>query len=89
MLIITESIHSIYTEYHCRIFTEGYEQSYQVILEKLLWREKECTTKNDIFFIFEGKIGCLKKKLKIALMEAVVKGCLWLIATFDIIFKKK
>lgn len=60
MLIITESIRSIYTEYHHRIFTEGYEQSYHAILEKLFWREKESNTKNDTLYL-KAKLLALKK----------------------------
>lgn len=40
-------------------------------------------------FMFEGKIAFLKKKLKITLMEAVVKDHLWLIVTCDILLLKK
>lgn len=39
--------------------------------------------------MFEGKIAFLKKKLQIAVMEAVVKDHLWLIVTCDISFLKK
>ena len=45
MLIITEAIHSIYTAYHCRIFTEGYEQSYHAILENYFEEKTEVLLK--------------------------------------------
>lgn len=38
----------------------------------------------------KAKLLALKiKKLKIAVMAAVVKDCLWLTVTFDVIFKRK
>lgn len=72
-LIITESVHNIYTVYHSWIFTEDYEQSYHASLfEKKKKKEEKnpifqakSTTENDTFFIFEDKIASFKKSLKL------------------------